>query len=93
MRWGRDPWREKERIGRLKGSNGVWLESEEDKVRCLLSEVFGIPVNALESRPSGVEACPMSKEELEESVRRALGRTKNGSAPGPGPRQDQLWAD
>ena len=58
-----------------------------------MSEVFGAPVNIPESRPCGVEGCPISKEELEVSVRDTLGRTKNGSAPGPGPRRDQLWAD
>ena len=83
MRWARDPWREKGRIGRLKESNGVWLESDEDRVRCLVSEVFVVPVNASKLGPWGVEGCPMSKEDLEESVRRALGRTKNRSATGP----------
>ena len=83
VRWARDPWREKERMTRLRGSNGVWLESEEDRVRCLVSEVFVVTAKATESQPWGAEGCPMSKEDLEESVRHALGRTKNGLAPGP----------
>ena len=83
VRWARDPWRERERMGRLKGSGGVWVESDEGKVRCLVSEVFGVQSDGARVRPGVWDQCPMSSEDLECSVRRALGKTKNGSAPGP----------
>ena len=83
VRWARDPWRERERIGRLKGSNGVWVDSDEEKVGCLVSEVFGLQSGGARIGPRTWDRCPMSREELQCSVRRALGRTKNGSAPGP----------
>ena len=51
-------------MGSLKGLNGVWLESEEDRVKCLVSEVFEMPVSIQESRHWGVKGCPMSKEDL-----------------------------
>ena len=40
VRWARDPWRERERMGRLKNARGRWLDADVEKVRCLLSEVF-----------------------------------------------------
>ena len=36
VRWARDPWRERERMGRLKGANGVWVGDDAGKVRCLV---------------------------------------------------------
>ena len=30
-------------MGRLKGSNGLWVDGDEEKVRCLVSDVFGTP--------------------------------------------------
>ena len=48
-----------------------------------MSEVFGAPVNVLESGLWEGEGCPISKEELEESVRHGLRRMKNGPTPGP----------
>ena len=70
-------------MGRLKGTNGLWVDGDEEKVRCLLSEVIGTP--SVDARILAREwgRCPMSREELECSVRKALGGTKNGSAPGP----------
>ena len=38
-----------------------------------MSEVFGAPVNVPESSPWGVEGYPISKEDLEVSVRSPLG--------------------
>ena len=43
VRWARDPWKERDRMGRLKGTNGVWMSSDEEKVECLVSEVFELP--------------------------------------------------
>ena len=83
MRWARDPCRERERIGRLRGANGVWVDRDEEKVGCLVSEVFGVPSEGVQSRARAWGRYPMSREVLECSVRRALGKTKNGSAPGP----------
>ena len=83
MRLARDPWREHERMGRLKGANGVWMISDEEKVECQVSEVFGLPSERARVEPRIWEQFPVSREELECSVQRALGRTKNGSAPGP----------
>ena len=50
---------------------------------CLISEVFGVPSEAVLSEARVWGRCPMSREVLECSVRRALGKTKNRSAPGP----------
>ena len=41
VRWAKDPWRLKERMGRLRGSDGEWLDSEEDKVDGLMRDLFG----------------------------------------------------
>ena len=83
VRWARDPWRERERMGRLKGSKGLWVDGDEEKVRFLVSDVFGTPSAVAPVLARGWDRCPMSREELECSVRKALGGTKNGSAPGP----------
>ena len=70
-------------MGRLKGTTGVWMNSDEEKVECLVSEVFGLPSDGARIEPRVWDQCPMSREELEYSVLRALGGTKNGSAPVP----------
>ena len=36
VQWARDPWRTSERMGRLRGANGVWLEGEEEMVSGLV---------------------------------------------------------
>ena len=41
VRWAKDPWRLKERMGRLRGTDGEWLESERDKVDGLVRDLFG----------------------------------------------------
>ena len=41
VRWARDPWRLKDRMDRLRGSQGNWLESERDKVEWLVRNLFG----------------------------------------------------
>lgn len=60
----------------------MWLESDKDRVRCLMSEVFGIPLEKSEPRILEMGNCPMSRVDLTELVRRALEGTKNGSALG-----------
>lgn len=70
--------------GENDGMAWTWLDSEEVKVRCLVSEVFGTTME--ESKPwklgEGMRIYPLTMEDLERPVRRALGKTKNGSAPG-----------
>ena len=82
-RWARDPWRERERMGCLKGSNGLWVDGDEEKVRCLVSGVFGTPSAVAPALVREWDRCPMTREELKCSVRKALGGTKNSLAPGP----------
>ena len=55
-------------MGRLKGSNGVWVDSDEEKVGCLVSEVFGLQSDGARIRPGTWDRCPMSREEMECSV-------------------------
>lgn len=38
VRWTKAAWRLKERIGRLRGDDGRWLESEEDKLEGLVQD-------------------------------------------------------
>ena len=85
VRWARDLWREQERIGRLKDTRGRWLDRDTDKVGCLVSEVFGGTGRDRDDEVEGVDRgmCLLLWEEIEVSVCRALGRTKNRSAPGP----------
>ena len=70
-------------MGRLRGTNGVLVDCDEAKVECLVSEVFGVPSDGVLSADRVWGRCPMSREVLECSVRRALSKTNNGSAPGP----------
>ena len=72
-------------MGRQKDASRRWLGRDEDRVTCLVLEVFGgsSNVGSAEGEGVGYGVCPMSRQELELSVRRALGKTKNGSAPGP----------
>ena len=64
-------------------ANGLWVDRDEEKVGHLVSEIFGVPSEGVRSGARAWGRCPMSRGELECSVRRALGKTKNGSAPGP----------
>lgn len=72
-------------MGRLKDARGRWLHGDAEKVGCLLAEVFGGSGADRGGEIEGVDrgVSPLSREEIEMSVCRALGRTKNGSAPGP----------
>ena len=74
-----------DRMGRLKGWSGVWLEGDGAKVDGLLRDVFGPP--AADTAPwigEGLGAdFPHSREKMRGWVLSALGRTKNGSSPGP----------
>ena len=72
-------------MGRLRGSNGIWLDGDGVKVDGLVRDVFG--VLAEDPMPWVGEGLlvdfPYSRDEVRRWVLRALGRTKNGSAPGP----------
>ena len=56
-----------------------------EKVHCLVSEVFGGSGARRVDVVGGVGygGCPLSRDEIELPVRRALRKTKNRSAPGP----------
>ena len=72
-------------MGRLQDARGRWLEADMDKVSCLVAEVFVGLGEGGNHELEGVdyEECPLLQGKIELSVRQALGRTKNGSAPGP----------
>ena len=72
-------------MGRLRGPNGVWLEDDGAKVDRLVRDVFGLPVAdpvPWVGEGLGLEF-PCSQVQVRGWVLHALGRTKNGSAPGP----------
>ena len=50
-------------MGRLKGARGEWLESDDDKLRCLVSEVFRAPGGPVgrEMEEAGLGGHPLSK--------------------------------
>lgn len=74
-----------ERMGWLRGSNGVWLEGDEAMVDGLVRDGFSLP--SADPAPwvgMGLEEeFPYSWQEVSGWVLHALGCTKNGSAPGP----------
>ena len=70
-------------MGQLKDARGRWLEADVEKVHCLVSEVFGESGVGRGDVEEGVDygECPLSRGQIESAVRRALGKTKNGSLP------------
>ena len=72
-------------MGQLRGSNGSWLVDDVAKVDGLVRDVFGVPGE--DHAPWVGEGlapdCPYSRREVRGWVLHALGRTENGSAPGP----------
>ena len=71
---------------KLKDARGRWLDADVEKVHCLVSEVFGRSGGGGDGdEVGGVDygGCPLSGDEIESAVRRALAKTKNASAPGP----------
>ena len=70
-------------MGRLRGADGEWLESEGDKVDGLVRDLFG---EEAAQNFIGMGECrewPYGKDEVMEWVRDALCGTKNNSATGP----------
>ena len=80
VRWERDPWRTSEHMGRLRGTNGLWLEGDEEMVDGLVGDVFGRRVGVPEPWVGeGLQAdFPYSRGEVRVWVLCALGRKKNG---------------
>ena len=83
VRWAKDPWRLKERMARLRGTDGRWLESEGDKVDGLMRDLFGEEAARDTVIVEGGGECPYSRDQVMEWVRVALSGTKNNSAAGP----------
>ena len=70
-------------MGRLRGTDGEWLESERDKVDGLVRDLFGEEA-AQDAMGMGERGeCPYSMDEVMEWVRDALSGKKNNSAAGP----------
>ena len=70
-------------MGRLRGTNGAWLESEGDKVDGLVRDLFGEESARETVVMEGGGECPYSGDKVMEWVQAALSGTKNNSAAGP----------
>ena len=70
-------------MGRLRGADGRWLESEGDKVDGLVKDLFGEETTQATVVAEGGGECPYGEDEVMEWVRNALSGTKNNSAAGP----------
>ena len=62
VRWAKDPWRLKERIGRLRGAGRRWLETAIDKVDGLVSYLFGRDAAGDTGHVSEGVECPFDEE-------------------------------
>ena len=47
VRWARDPLRVSDWMGRFRGSSGMWLVDDGDKLDGLVRDVFGSPKRTL----------------------------------------------
>ena len=83
VRWAKDPWRLKERMGRLRGADGKWLESERDKVDRLVRDLFGEEAAQVSVVVRRDKECLYSEDKVMEWVRSVLSGMKNNSAAGP----------
>ena len=72
VRWARDPWRVNDRMGRLRGSNGVWLVGDMGKVDGLMRDVFGLPTG---------DPAPLVGEALGADFPYSRGEVRGGSYP------------
>ena len=70
-------------MGRLRGADGSWLESEADKVGGLVKDLFGEEEAQVVTGAEGDGECPYGEEEMIGWVRDALSGRKNNSAAGP----------
>ena len=62
VRCAKDPWRLKERMGRLRGADGKWLESEGDKVGGLVKDLFGKEAPQVSVVVGEGKECPYSED-------------------------------
>ena len=83
VRWAKDPWRLKEMMGRLRGTDGAWLESEGDKMDGWVRDLFGEESSRETVVVEEGGECPYSGDDVMEWVQAALSGTKNNSAAGP----------
>ena len=83
VRWAKDPWWLKERMGRIRGADGKWLESERDTVDGLVRDIFGEEAAQASVVVEEGGECPYREDEVMEWVRGALYGKKNNSAAGP----------
>ena len=83
VRWAKDPWRLKVRMGRLWGTHGRSLETESDKVDGLVSDLFGQDAAGDTGHTSELMECPFDEEVLLGWVWDALSGTRNNSAASP----------
>ena len=70
-------------MGRLRGTDGEWLESEENKVDGLVRDLFGEETAQVTMGMGERKDCPYDADEVMEWVRGALSGTKNNPAAGP----------
>ena len=83
VRLARDPRRLKERMGRLRGADGAWLESEGEKVNGLVRDLFEEEAAQAAMDIGDGEECPYGTDEVMKWVCDAVSGTKNNSAAGP----------
>ena len=67
-------------MGKLRGTDGAWLESEGDRVDGLVRDLFGEEVAEDTVIVEGGGECPYSGYEVMEWVQAAISGTKNNSA-------------
>ena len=70
-------------MGRLRGVDGTWLGSQEDKVGGLVRDLFGKEEAQVATNAEGGGECPYSEEEVMGWVRDAMSGMKNNSPAGP----------
>ena len=83
VRWVKGPCRLKERMGRLRSTDGRWLESNGDKVDGLVSDLFGGDTGDAAGNAGGQVECPYNEDEVMGWVRDALSGTRNNFAASP----------
>ena len=82
VQWAKDPWRLKEMMGRLRGVDRRWLDSEREKVDGLVSHLFGGDTSEAAGNAGERVECPYNEDAVMRWVKDALSRTKHNSAAG-----------
>lgn len=70
-------------MGQLRGADGEWLESEDDKLDRLVGDLFGRDAATGAGNTNGLVEYPYGEEEVMWWVRNTLSGTKNNSTAGP----------